>query len=91
MIASSRRGNERIPDLSKSKLDSPHLSLIFQAISADELEPKSMTREKAYSLVSLSFSKGLLGLFAVFESAESAEIALTVRVRLAHCFLDGCR
>ena len=38
MIALSRRGNERIPDLSKSKLDSPHLSLILQAISANLLE-----------------------------------------------------
>jgi hypothetical protein len=29
-----------IPDLGKSKLDSPHLSLVLQAISADDLEPK---------------------------------------------------
>ena len=34
----SSEGKWYVPDLGKSKLDSPHLSLILQAISADLLE-----------------------------------------------------
>jgi hypothetical protein len=32
-------GSGNLPDLGQSELDSPHLSLIFQAIFADDLEP----------------------------------------------------
>lgn len=96
-----------VPDLGKSKLDSPHFSLVLQAISTNNLEPihrrwvsisyanvgkkSNVTLQLAvttYSLVSLSFSKALLGFLEVFVSKqrndESHKVTLTIRVCLAH-------
>lgn len=96
-----------VPDLGKSKLNSPHLSLVLQAISTNNLEPihhrwvsisyalvekeSSETLQLAvstYSLVSLSFSKALLGFLDVLVSKqrndESHKVTLTIRVCLAH-------
>jgi hypothetical protein len=90
-------GNCGLPESGEGQLQSPDLSLVLKAVGTNESQPKRDKGEHeaigkvvggsatTYSLISFSFSKGLLGVLEVFLSEIWVKGARpTVRVLLWH-------
>ena len=87
-----------LPELGQSQLGSPDLLLASKTVGSDESQSKRNAHKLAgvkvtnkdqqvsstYSLISFSFSKGLLGVSKVLESRDVSGVTLTTGVLLWH-------